>query len=604
MQEIIIGSPVQIRRYAKNIPEGGDWKWAYFGTDIRRKDNTAGILTSGRRHFYGRQLNTMSADLKSEFLEWVAGINALYGHDLNWWAQRVTSKSPFQSDFFLLFCCCHLLKEWLKQMPCACRQLLVAVEDPLFHRFLEEQLAPGDGEFLTVLNSRWSVRAANIKFFLKIRLAFLLFLARMAGSSLANLYLRLRYQNKIRAVQSESTQILIYTEAEDASFRGGEFKDIYRMERIARLYRKNGHTAAFAFQFGLKPRLRKKILEQVEGGCFLPDLAVTIGQWLAVLFTVPIRVDPKACPTVNSMDFSRLLFREYLQERSSTSFWSRLCLYHAYMNFFQHKKNLRLFIYLFENQAWEKMVLWAARDSQAGIVTAGYQHSSILSMELNHFLGRAEAEISPQPDYIISNGAYNTGLLEKSGFKNSRILNGGSVRFSDCGPDGQLLRQRQDRKRKNILFLLQSQIARSMEVIVSMDKVVSEKFDFELFVKPHPAFFNRKLARMIKAKCPGARISYLPLNELLPDMDLVVYSSTTAALEASSRGLALYKVDSELIDADIIEELGHSAYRMDNSGRINLDKVDFCTAPSISEDNTISEPVHIAVWLSLLEAKV
>jgi len=604
MQEILIGSPEQIRRYAQNIPEGSDWKWAYFGIDIKSKECLEGALTSERRHFYGRQLNSMAADLKPVFIEWVAGINSVYGHDPKWWAQRFASKSPFQGDFFLLFCCFHLLKEWLKEMPCASKKLLVAVEDPLFQRFLKEQLAPCNGVSLRVLDSRQGVCAANIKFFFKIRSAFLLFLFRMSASSLVNFYLRTRYHSKMRTGQSESTQILIYTEAEDASFEERKFEDIYRMDRIASLYREKGYMATLAFQFGIKPRLRKKILEGIDERCFLPDLALSASQWLEVLFTVPMRVDSKACSTIGAADFSRLLLREHLQERSSTSFWSRLCLYQTYKTYFERTLNLKLFIYLFENQAWEKMVLMAARDSQARIVIAGYQHASILSLELNYFLGRAEQKISPQPDYIISNGAHNAGLLQKSGFKNSRILNGGSVRFSDCGPVNQLLKQRLDRKRKNILFLLQSQIARSMEVIASMDKVVSEKFDFELFVKPHPAFFNRRLARMIKTKCPAARIAHLPLNELLPDMDLVVYSSTTAALEAGSRGLALYKIDSELIDADIIEELGLSAYRMDESGRIDLDKVDFCAAPHVLQDNTINEPVNASTWLSLLEAEV
>ena len=604
MQEIIIGSPGQIRRYAKNIVGACDWKWAYFGIDIKRKSAIETLLSPGRRQIYGRQLNSVAAGLKPVFIEWTAGINSAHGQDLNWWAQRFASKSPFQSDFFLLFCCFYLLKDWLKQMPCACRKLLVAVEDPLFHRFLKEQLKSRSGVSLVILGSRWRVCAVNIRFFLKTRLAFFLFLFRMSLSSLVNLYLRLRYQRRMRLARNGPTEVLVYTEVEEASFRNGKFQDLYRMDSLVRLFRENAHTAKFSFQFGLKPRLRKKILEQAEEGCFLPDLALSFSQWLAVLFTVPARIDQRAYSSIDGTDFSRLLFREYLQERSSTSFRTRLCLYHAYKNIFEQTRGLKLFIYLFENQAWEKMVLLAARDSRTGITTAGYQHASILSLELNYFLGRAEQEISPQPDEIISNGAYNAAILERAGFKNARILNGGSVRFSAGIPQGCLLRQDTQRKRKNILFLLQSQTVRSMEVIASMDKVVSRKLDFDIFVKPHPAFFNNRLARMIKAKCPGAKISDLALDELLESMDLVVYSSTTAALEAASRGLALYKIDSELIDADIIEELGLSAYRLDDSGRIDLDIVDFRAAPHVLKDNTINEPVNVSAWLSILEAKV
>lgn len=605
-QEIIIGTPAQIKRFAKNIPGPGDWKWVYFGTDIRCKDGIEGALTCGRRHFYGRQLNSTAAGLKPVFIEWVAKINSARGHNLNWWAQRFASKSPFQSDFFLLFCCYHLLKDWLKQFPCAGRQLLVAVEDPLFHKFLKEELRSCGGVSLKILDSRWRLRAVNIDFFFKAKLAFFLFLFRMSRSSLVNLYLRLRYQSRPRG-QNDATRVLVYTEAEEASFISGKFQDIYRMDSLVRLFRENGHNAKLSFQFGLHLSLRRKILEQAEADSFLPDAALSVGQWLAILFTAPMRIDSELYSTIDGTDFSRLLFREYLQERSSTSFWSRLCLYQAYKNYFERNKALKLFIYLFENQAWEKMALLAARDSRAGIITAGYQHASILSLELNYFLGRAEQEISPQPDYIIANGAHNAVLLENSGFKKSRILNGGSVRFTRQNRRGTACRAptvyKYDQKRKNILFLLQSQIARSMEVIASMDKVVSKRFEINIFVKPHPAFFNNRLARMIKTKCPGAKISDLALEELLKDMDLVVYSSTTAALEAASRGLALLKIDSELIDADIIEELGLSAYRLDNAGLIDLDKVDFSAGQDSRKDNTISEPVNTDVWLSLLGAK-
>jgi hypothetical protein len=102
----------------------------------------------------------------------------------------------------------------------------------------------------------------------------------------------------------------------------------------------------------------------------------------------------------------------------------------------------------------------------------------------------------------------------------------------------------------------------------------------------------------------GAVLDVNNMEEALKDADVVVHSGTTAALEAYYRGIPIYKNETELIDLDLLQDMGLHQYIPDGQGMINLDQI--IGHKYIGEaqiDNILNEPVRGDVWLSLLQRR-
>jgi len=449
-----------------------------------------------------------------------------------------------------------------------------------------------------IKRARLGIFIANTFSWIKSKLALLLFLLRGIGVIFPNLYLKLKFEKKFKLINRCYPEIMVFTYLDKRSFfRDNIFRDVYKLDFIAKLYEKHNYKTIISFQFGLSYVLKDKILK-AKGSYFIPDFYLSVFQWLSLILFRPILTLGRQINIFHGIDYSVLFLREYLQESASTSFWLRLSTYYAYKNYFQKNQQIKLFIYPFENQPWEKMVLMAVDASGHAAKTAGYQHSSIPEMEINHFLGSGEDNFSPYPDFIIANGSHYEKVLNSAGFKGTRIVNGGSIRYAKKeGEQGFV--NKINRPIKNILFLLQPPLSRSLEVIYSMKNIVSGNNNLKIWVKPHPGFFNKRLEKAIKQTADAAIVNS-SLDEVLSKVDLVVYSSTTAALEALNRGIPVYKIDTELIDLDILEDLGLKIYKMNECQEIRVDSVNFEDRVLLPRDDIISEPIKEEAWMSLL----
>lgn len=598
-EKIIIGSVKQIIDYVRKLPDEAEWKWCYFGINIERKQKIETLLSTTKRYYYAKELYKLSHDLKGPFLDWIAKINLQYKNDLCWWAARLASKSPFQTDFFLLFCYFNLIQDWVLNKSLSIPLLLIIIEDPYLHRLLETEVHKTGINSVFVKRSRFRMIISVFFYRIKSGLAVALFLWRKTISFLIDSYLKIKFLKRLKSIKDYPAQVMVFTFFNERSFKKGAFKDIYKFALIGDIYEKADHKVIIGSQLEASGFLGNTILK-TKDNYFLPNFYLKINDWLKVFFMHPIMPSDKRVQILQSTDYSVLFFREYLQESASTSFWTRLCLYYAYKNYFDENKQLKLVIYPFENQPMEKMILLAIQKANCNIVSVGYQHSTISPMEINHFLGLEEYKFTPCPDYIVTNSTHYTKVLNLAGFKQTKIINGGSIRYAKKTEKDDFA-IRESRSEKNILFLLQPPTCRSLELIYYLRNVVSKNYSFKLYVKPHPEFFNHKLRKAIRGIDKTVIISLDLLDEILRKIDVVVYSSTTAALEALNKRIPVYKVDTELIDLDILDDLGLKPYRMTERQEIDLDLINFSENISSSDGDVISEPIKEEVWLSILK---
>lgn len=592
--KIIIGSSRQICAHVSSLAVDSQWHWCYFGIDINRKESIGELFTEARRRNYAKELNKLTQALKQPFLDWVAKINSHHENDLAWWATRFPSKSPFQTDFFLLFSYFNLIKQWLNKFVEFNDPLMVIIEDPFLHKMLEDRFSSLDHELVLIKSSSGRIGLLKLRKYLQSARIYLVFLKIILDSLIFNI-LKKKYINKFNDIFN--ARVMVYTWLEKRSFHSNSIRDVY-LGDIAKFYSDLGQTVAVGCQCILPWDIRRKAVELGKNH-FIPGCYLRFSDWVKAFFSqVPFMPD-KGLYYQDGIDYSLLFIREYYQEIASLFFKGSLVEYFVYKRYFSRNKNLKLFIYPFENQPWEKMVILALNRSRPRVVTVGYQHSVIPPMLMNYFLGKDEYVNIPRPDYIITNGSHYHDVLMASGFGNTTILNGGSLRYSGFSRVNWEKFPRH--VNKNILFLLMASLPYSLELIYAIRKLKSSNYKYKVFVKPHPDWFDKTIINALSKFKDVEIILFKSMRDVLPEMDLVVHSGTTAALEAFYCGVPVFKLDSELIDLDILDELEFDQYRAAENGSIDLDRIFEKTVDNeVFSENVLSEPMIKEVWTSFL----
>src|SRR5712692_5952854 len=131
--------PRQVRRLAGRL-SGISLEWCYFGTDLSRRGKVNEILAAGKLISITEELNRVAFDTKQPFLDWIAEIGSRQKNKLSWWASKIASKSPVQTDFFLLVCYHRLFRSWVfGERQSGTR--IVVVEDPWLRSLLRRDFA-------------------------------------------------------------------------------------------------------------------------------------------------------------------------------------------------------------------------------------------------------------------------------------------------------------------------------------------------------------------------------------------------------------------------------------------------------------------------------
>ena len=125
---------------------------------------------------------------------------------------------------------------------------------------------------------------------------------------------------------------------------------------------------------------------------------------------------------------NRSLTHDYLKFRS----------FQAYLDLYIARKLIKYrpkkFLYVFENQAWEKAYLYAFKNTD--IETIGYQSSGFSYRFLNFFSNKIDAEYSMFPNRILTVGELYTDVLNNMTFIPSRIETFAALRFNYLNVDG------------------------------------------------------------------------------------------------------------------------------------------------------------------------
>jgi hypothetical protein len=558
------------------------WGWSFVGTDPCLRETIVKNLGDVNRHCYGRELQEISIQYKELFVNWIAKVGEIQDHPI-WWATRIAYKSPLKSDFFLLCCSLLLIRKWIDE---GVRKRIVIVENPwlikaCFENFFDEKVYIIRG---------WSY---IIKSFLVMEMvSFAKLLEYLVGGFAiwtANRFFMLIYRNVFKEMLKKDYDVAICTWIEDRSFNGPNytFSDPFLGNLNSFLSKRQLDSICISLPFIRFRLLKKSYLSQkvIPGICFAGLLDVII----SCLKMNPVKRN-QDIPKLDKLEIRPILDCEIIFER-----WLVVQAYLHYKiikNIFGRKKiACKFIIYPFENQPWDKMMLFGIRESRAKCKIIACHNITAPTFYLNFFLGKNEEKIHPQPDVIMANGKYWTKVLKDAGYT-CPVENGGSLRYN---MNVQTTTKKSDNAINNILVLLSNSLDYTLDLLFYLLR--ASQRDKVYLLKPHPDTPEKTIRKFIPDFPDNFRFVVGSMEESMKEVEWAIHIGTTAAIECMMNGINVVKYLPERIDLDPLLGLNVPQFEVTDK-----DMFDYKTKAAFSnpDSDLIAEPFKEDAWIRII----
>jgi hypothetical protein len=549
-------APRHARRLAARL-SGASFEWCYFGTDFDRKCKVASDLASADAFNVAEELNRIARETKQPFLDWIADVGSRQRDPLNWWASKIASKSPLQSDLFLLVCYYRLFRSWL-DLERHMRVRIVIVEDPWLRSLLQGDFSSVSG--VGFLHSGFEVAVDAAYWLARIPLAMAYVMLHYCWQRFVVATVLSDRRTIKNGERSTSAEVLLYTWVEKSCFSSeGKLHDAY-MGRLEEVLSKNGETVKRLTSLSIQPEFLSKLKPFVRD-LLVSSRYITITDIVASACAFFHIAGLRKLPLLDGQSYTALFHRELLHEWGHPSFAVNHLTYFSFRRVARlNRPRLKALIYPFENQPWEKMLCLGFKSEAPDVRLIGYQHASIPTLLLCYFLGKGESSYVPLPDIIVTNGKATLGQLGAGGFPGSKLVDGGAFRFEYLFdiPERRNERRRQVGKPYRILVGFPIALAPAVHLLRDLlDVFATQALDANgistamFTLKCHPDLPWEMIAAEQESLPDWFSVSSAPLRDLLADADLFVYAPPTGIWrEAYWSGLPVLKYEGEFLDVD------------------------------------------------------
>jgi len=202
----------------------------------------------------------------------------------------------------------------------------------------------------------------------------------------------------------------------------------------------------------------------------------------------------------------------------------------------------KIFLYMFENQAWENAYLSVFKDAE--IKTIGYQSSGFSFRFLNFFPTNLDSKISLFPDKLLTVGDLYTKILKDYAHYPIPIQTFAALRFDYPSNNSKYLIEEPVKVIHNrILYAFAVHRYQYEKIINDLVDVFGDT-DIEVYLKFHPLYndkaINVKLPKNFKT------IKSIQMKLLRDTYDLVLFNDSSFGVEALMEGVKSfeYEIDS------------------------------------------------------------
>jgi hypothetical protein len=356
-----------------------------------------------------------------------------------------------------------------------------------------------------------------------------------------------------------------------SSFKGLDYQDAYFGPLVNHLETAGRHAlvmgimrGSFGSLAGKLKRLHTKVpVIPVEGFLTASDIIWCTFHALRV-FAKGVRV--KGDLRVEGIDIGVLVQRQFREACRSGN---------PFVNFRVYRAGLRLArtfpvercIYPHENRPWEKMLMLAIRQASRNTRMIGYQHAAITPSHLHFFLEEGEAERTPLPDVLLTTGGFTQEWLAREGGYPPGLVQAACwLRQKVPAATGSLPRGKG--KTSTLLVALGNP---DLEDYIGMMKLLKSAMDGNnrrhVVIRPHPTnpvSIQGALEAVALSGKLDHSVSRGDLREALEEVDVVIYASSTVAIEAASLGLPTICLDlGKALDTDPMWGWNEFKWRVD-----------------------------------------
>lgn len=294
------------------------------------------------------------------------------------------------------------------------------------------------------------------------------------------------------------------------------------------------------------------------------DLLVCFARSVSRFFS-PTRI--AGSTTFDGVDVGHLIERQARRD-ASRAYFTHLHYHYCARALTRHMR-IETFVYPFENRPFEKMYLLAMGDAKPRPRTVGYNHATATPKHLNLVLAPEERDVLPLPDLVLTVGEVTRRwMVEEGGFAAERVGLG-------CGLRHRMPRDATPRERarplRDVLVVLTAEVDEYLRMLGFLAAAFPEGAGGRrLMIRPHPITpLADALERMQPLPFEFEEVSAPPLDEVLEASDVVLYTSSTVALEALARGIPVVYLDTgEYLRVDPL--VGLEAFRFDTDGPEDL----------------------------------
>ena len=502
--------------------------WAYFGKNVAHFLEIERFLGSrGNNIPVGDLLQENAGKYRQEFIDYLGSCAADSGNPW-WYLSPISEKNSYVSDLFLNFC---YLKTFFDLASNREDFFFVICEGSALVQAIQENLPAGPGFELKIFHSYYEdiinggltfLRTITRKIFFCARFSLRIFMARIFC------FIHRGFRKKIY-----QDPIVIHSWTDHRSFtKDDQYSDVYFGDLAARIADTDQN---YFFLLDILPTLfypsalKKTGPVREPWHLFEEFFTLTdIVRSLAIAATQKQTVWPRSC--LCGLEIMALIAEEisrgYRDTRRELSI-----LYYAAGKRLGKLYSPRCCFYTFENHTWEKMFICGIREAAGKTRVTGYAHTTVNSMELSYSVSDSEKGIIPLPDHILVNGKKPRQTLIESGFDQDTIKIVGSLRYGDLTLP---VHVKPYRGRKQILVILSADINRSLETIHKVREAFFDTTNVTILLKPHPIQKLSQIIPFVKGLPEHFRLSSEPLGSLLEDAGVVLFTDSTASVEACS----------------------------------------------------------------------
>jgi hypothetical protein len=240
------------------------------------------------------------------------------------------------------------------------------------------------------------------------------------------------------------------------------------------------------------------------------------------------------------------IVREYMIFELGRGYTDNLLVFRAARNV-ASSGDFQKIIYPFENKSFEKCLLLGLNSQ---VKTIGYQHSSITPRHFTFKLQGNEPGITPMPDKVITVGEVTQQWLINTGnFPENKIQMGFSLRHN---LEIKFKKISFEATKAKLLFVFSSGYSEISKSISFLKPIVNQQPGIVYKFRNHINFPFNNLMKSDQ-NWIDKYVEKGPCNSLLADIewaDIVVYISSTVALEALFCGLPLIRLDLDPLNSD------------------------------------------------------